>query len=62
MGNAARHLPQGSQLRRLDRLLLRRLELRVGRPEVGVQLGVADGDRGLLRHGAGEPSLLGLNR
>ena len=59
VGDAARHLPQGSELGRLDRLLLRGLELRVGGPEVGVQLRVADGDRRLLRHRAGEPDLLG---
>ena len=57
--DAARHLPQSAELRRLDGLLLRGLELRIGGPEVRVQLRVADRDRGLLGHRAGEPDLLG---
>src|SRR5262249_11207804 len=59
VSHAAGHLPQGSELRRFDRLLLRCLELRVGGSEVSVQLRVSDGDRGLLSHRTGETHLFG---
>jgi hypothetical protein len=62
VGDAARHLAESAELRRLDGLFLGSLELRVGRPEIGVELGVADGDPRLLGHGAGEPNLLGAER